>query len=99
MMTVQFLHALTNYYLDDKEEEALVRYLYVLHMGKEWERNQKETKDEWREQFEKMNIYKEAWLASERATERELFRILLCKSLKQLHKQLSHVCTHNGQAL
>lgn len=98
MMTVQFLHALTNYYLD-KEEEALVRYLYVLRMGKEWERNQKETKDEWREQFEKMNIYKEAWLASERATERELFRILLCKSLKQLHKQLSHVCTHNGQAL
>lgn len=46
-----------------------------------------------------MNIYKEAWLSSEHATERELFRILLCKSLKQLHKQLSHVCTHNGQAL
>ncbi|MGG6432620.1 hypothetical protein ACPF7I_02625 [Anoxybacillus sp. D401a] len=98
MMIVQFLHALTNYDLD-QEEEALVRYLYVLHMGKEWDGKQEETKDGWRRQFEKMNIYKEAWLASEHATERELFRILLCKSLKQLHKQLSHVCTHNGQAL
>ncbi|KIQ93539.1 hypothetical protein LH47_02364 [Anoxybacillus thermarum] len=86
-MIVQFLHALMNYDLD-KEEEALVRYLYVLHMGKEWERKQEGTKKGWREQFEKMNIYKEAWLSSEHATERELFRILLCKSLKQLHKQL-----------
>ncbi|KHF28625.1 hypothetical protein LR68_02549 [Anoxybacillus sp. BCO1] len=42
-MIVQFLHALTNYDLD-KEEEALVRYLYVLHMGKEWERKQEEKK-------------------------------------------------------
>lgn len=97
-MIAYFLHALMNYSLDE-EEEAFVRYLYVLHIGKECDVKRKETKAEWREQFEKMNIYKEAWLASEQATEREVFRLLLCKCLKQLHKQLSRVCTHNGQAL
>ncbi len=97
-MMVQFLHTLTNYYLDEEEEE-LIRYLYVLHTGKEWEATEKEQKDSWRHQFEKMNIYKEAWFASEHATEREVFRLLLCKCLKQLHKQLSHICAHNGQAL
>ncbi|MCL9970021.1 hypothetical protein MX569_05360 [Anoxybacillus kestanbolensis] len=98
MMIVQLLHALTNYDLDE-EEEALIRYLYVLHIGKEWDREKKEKKDDWRQQFEKMNIYKEAWCASEHATEREVFRLLLCKCLKQLHKQLSHICAHSGQAL
>ncbi|CUA79234.1 MULTISPECIES: hypothetical protein [Anoxybacillus] len=97
-MVVHYLHALMNYHLDE-EEEALVRYLYLLHLGKEWNTTTKETENGWREQFEKMNIYKEAWLASEHATEREVFRVLLCKCLKRLHKQLSHICTHNGQAL